>query len=380
MTRTLLPRLFLSALALSLAAPVLAEDTGTIKILTEPGDAKVFINGQRKGNSPLEAGQTFAIKLAEGEYLLEALKAVDEYTERYGRKEIFVAADTLQTITLKLDSRDTPAGVAKKDQEKAEREARLAREKAENERIGKELQAKGLVPETVAIPAGSFRMGCVSGKDCSSYEKPVHTVNVPAFEMTRTEITFEQWDACVALGGCRHNPDDKGWGRGDRPVINVSWDDVQDYIRWLNALTGGGWRLPSEAEWEYAARAGTSTRFHTGDCLTTEQANYDGHGLVKGCPKGEYREKTLPVGSLAKNAFGLYDMHGNVWEWTRDCWNDSYSGAPTNGAAWNSGDCSQRVLRGGSWSDGASGARAAIRGGLTRDYRGSFLGFRLAQD
>ncbi|MCB1734396.1 MAG: SUMF1/EgtB/PvdO family nonheme iron enzyme [Gammaproteobacteria bacterium] len=343
-------------LAACLLAPIMsasAEDSGTIKVLTEPGDAKVYINGQRKGSSPLEAGQTFAIKLPEGEYVLEALKPADT-KEWYARKEIFVANDTLQTFTLKMEQRPNQAWLDA-------------------------IKAKLPVPETVAIPAGSFRMGCVSGKDCSSDEKPVHTVNVPAFEMTRTEITFDQWDACVALGGCKQDPNDQGWGRGQRPVINVSWDGVQEYIAWLNAQTGGGWRLPSEAEWEYAARAGTSTRFHTGDCLGADQANYNGDFPVEGCPKGEARYQTLPVGSLAKNAFGLHDMHGNVGEWTVDCYNDSYDGAPINGSAWTEGDCARRVLRGGSWFTNARGARAANRDDGTRDFRNFNLGFRLAR-
>lgn len=234
-------------------------------------------------------------------------------------------------------------------------------------------------PGMVSIPGGQFRMGCVSGKDCQDDEKPVHTVTIKPFKLSRHETTFAEWDACVTAGGCKRTPDDQGWGRGERPVINVSWDDVQEYIVWLNNETGKRYRLPSEAEWEYAARAGTNTRFHTGDCLSTAQANYYGDSPASGCPKGEDRKKTLPVGSLAKNAFGLYDMHGNVWEWTQDCRNGSYSGAPTDGAAWTSGDCARRVQRGGSWSTNAWTARAANRNTNTRDSRNSNLGFRLAR-
>jgi formylglycine-generating enzyme required for sulfatase activity len=234
-------------------------------------------------------------------------------------------------------------------------------------------------PEMVVIPAGSFRMGSPEGEPGRDEDEgPVHTVTFERpFAMARHEVTFDQWDACVRDGGCRHKPDDAGWGRGRRPVINVSWKDAKEYVRWLSRKTGQDYRLPSEAEWEYAARAGTESPFFTGSCISTDQANYDGNYDYGGCgaKTGLYRAKTLPVGSLASNPWGLYDVLGNVWEWTEDCWNDSYQGAPSDGSAWTEGDCSRRVLRGGSWNFRPALVRSANRfrdvtGG--RDYDAGF--------
>lgn len=343
--------------------------SGMLRITTEPGDAQIFINGQRKGNSPSEPGQSFAIKLSETSYTVEAVKPDGELKEWHGKKtDVFVANETMQTITLKLEVRETPAG-------------KVAREKAEADKKQKaQVQiAKALSPAMVLIPAGRFQMGCVEGKDCYDINIPVHAVEVRAFQMGKHEVTFNEWDACVADGGCTHWPDDKGWGRGQRPVINVSWDDIQTYLTWLRQKTGTAYRLPSEAEWEYAARAGTTTRFSTGDCITTAQANFGGNNPAEGCPKGESREKTLEVGSFAANPFGLFDMHGNVWEWTQDCWKNSYSGAPSDGSATSDGDCSKRVVRSGSWYSSGRELGSATRFGDSRDLRHSLHGFRLSR-
>ena len=229
--------------------------------------------------------------------------------------------------------------------------------------------------EMVSIPGGSFRMGDMSGEGRSS-EKPVHSVSVPAFRLGKYEVTFAQWDACVADGGCGgYRPDDNGWGRGDRPVIEVSWNDAQLFIDWLNDKTGGNFRLPTEAEWEYAARAGSTTKYSWGnDDIGQHPAN--------SCC-GDRWEFTASVGSFSANAWGLHDMHGNVWEWVQDCWDDSYAGAPTDGRAWTQGDCGERVLRGGSWFFPTYYLRSAYREGVPRSSRGhrtGALGFRLAQD
>jgi len=235
-------------------------------------------------------------------------------------------------------------------------------------------------PEMVVIPAGSFRMGSPSGEaDRQDDEGPQHNVSIRAFALASTEVTFAQWDACVSDGGCRHRPEDEGWGRGNRPVINVSWNDAQEYVRWLSRKTGEEYRLPSEAEWEYSARAGTTTRFSTGNCITTGQANFNGNYPANGCPKGQYRRRTVAVGSFSPNAFGLHDMHGNVWEWVQDCWNDSYRGAPSDGSAWMSGDCGRAVLRGGSWGYNGQDLRSAFRYRGPRDLRNDFTGFRPAR-
>ncbi|MDZ7792050.1 MAG: SUMF1/EgtB/PvdO family nonheme iron enzyme [Xanthomonadales bacterium] len=235
-------------------------------------------------------------------------------------------------------------------------------------------------PEMVVIPAGGFMMGSPSGEPGrDDDEGPQHRVRVPAFALAETEVTFAQWDACVAAGGCSHRPDDEGWGKGDQPVINVSWNDAQEYVRWLSEETGEDYRLPSEAEWEYAARAGTTTRFNTGNCISTDQANFDGKYPAAGCPKGRDRSRAVPVGSFAPNDFGLYDLHGNVWELAQDCWNDSYRGATSDGSAWMSGDCGRAVLRGGSWNYGGQSLRSGLRSRLTRGNRYDDVGFRPAR-
>ncbi|WP_376696543.1 SUMF1/EgtB/PvdO family nonheme iron enzyme [Wenzhouxiangella sp. EGI_FJ10305] len=234
-------------------------------------------------------------------------------------------------------------------------------------------------PEMVVIPAGEFMMGSPSSEPQRlNNEGPQLRVVVAAFALAKTEVTFAQWDACVQAGGCSHRPADHGWGRGDRPVINVSWDDAQEYVQWLNSKTGEEYRLPSESEWEYAARAGTTTRFHTGNCITTDQANFDGNYPAEGCGKGEYRERTVAVGSFSGNAFGLYDIHGNVGEWVQDCWNNS-PGAPNDGSAWMSGSCDRAVLRGGSWNSDGRSLRSAYRSGYDRVSQFGNTGFRPAR-
>ena len=226
-------------------------------------------------------------------------------------------------------------------------------------------------PEMVVVPAGSFMMGSPSGeKGRDADEGPVHRVRISEpFAVGVYEVTFEEWEACRRGGGCSHNPDDKGWGRGRRPVINVSWQDAQAYVRWLSRVTGKAYRLLSESEWEYVARAGTTGPFHFGSTITTEQANYGSRG-----------GRTAPVGSFPANAFGLHDVHGNVMERVEDCWHASYRGAPGDGSAWTrGGNCDARVLRGGSWYYGAQYLRSANRYELTAANRFSFAGFRVAR-
>lgn len=235
-------------------------------------------------------------------------------------------------------------------------------------------------PEMVVVPAGSFMMGSPQseqGRD--SDEGPQHPVTISRqFAAGKYEVTFDEWDACVRERGCGHNPTDNGWGRGQRPVINVSWQDAKAYAEWLSSKTGRSYRLLTEAEWEYAARAGTMTAFSTGMTINPTQANYDATSSYAGSVTGPYRQQTVPVGSFQPNAFGLYDVHGNVWEWTEDCWNGSYNGAPSDGSAWTSGDCGQRVLRGGSWFNNPWRLRSAYR---LRDlrFRTFTFGFRVAR-
>ncbi len=238
-------------------------------------------------------------------------------------------------------------------------------------------------PEMVVVPAGSFTMGSPSSEEGhEDGEGPQHRVSIPApFAVGKYEVTFSEWDACVTAGGCNgYRPDDRGWGRGRRPVINVSWDDAKSYVGWLSRKTGKRYRLLSEAEWEYAARAGTTGPFHFGSTISTDQANYDGNYAYGSGRKGSYRRRSLPVGSFPANAFGLHDVHGNVWEWVEDCWHGSYAGAPTDGGAWVSGgDCGTRVLRGGSWDSLPRGLRFAYRGWYSSETRFNGLGFRVSR-
>ena len=241
-------------------------------------------------------------------------------------------------------------------------------------------------PEMVVVPSGSFTMGSPSSEKYRlDNEGPQRRVTIGyAFAVGKYEVTFAEWDACASSGGCGgYRPSDSGWGRGKRPVINVSWKDAKSYVGWLSRKTGKEYRLLSESEWEYAARAGTTGPFHTGGTISTDQANYNGRYRYGSGRRGGYREKTVPVGSFGSNGFGLHDMHGNVWEWVEDCWNGSYAGAPSDGSAWKSGDwdCGRRVLRGGSWNNGlwdlGSAHRAGDGTGFVFRYFDS--GFRVAR-
>ncbi len=231
-------------------------------------------------------------------------------------------------------------------------------------------------PEMVVIPAGNFMMGLAESDNAGlADERPRHRVTIPrAFALGKYEVTFAEWDACVRAGGCNHRPKDwGGWGRGNRPVMNVSWDDTKAYVRWLSRQTGQAYRLPSEAEWEYAARAGTTSRYHWGDSVGRGNAN------CNGCGSRWEKSGTAPVGSFSANRFGLYDMSGNVWEWVDDCWHDSYRGAPMNSRAWTIGECSSLVLRGGSWVTRTWDLRSANRWIGTAGERYDDIGFRIAR-
>src|SRR6516225_10209840 len=237
-------------------------------------------------------------------------------------------------------------------------------------------------PEMVVVPAGSFTMGSPdSEEERIEEEGPQHRVTFgKAFGVGRFAVTFEEWDACVADGGCNgYTPSDEGWGRGRRPVINVSWDDANTYAGWLSRKTGKTYRLLSEAEREYVTRAGTTTPFWWGTSISTQQANYNGNYTYGTGAKGVSRRQTVLVDSFQPNSWGLYQVHGNVWEWTEDCWHNNYFGAPSDGAAWTSGDCSDRVIRGGAWYFYPWLLRAAFRLGNSADGRENVVGFRLGR-
>jgi formylglycine-generating enzyme required for sulfatase activity len=212
-------------------------------------------------------------------------------------------------------------------------------------------------PEMVVVPAGEFIMGSPDEEaERLSYESPRHLVKIAVpFAVGRFAVTFDEWDTCVAEGGCRTTiararAYDEGWGRGRRPVINVSWYDAKDYVSWLSRKTGKEYRLLSEAEREYVTRAGTTTTFWWGKSMSPVKANYMTlYSYNGGETSREYAHKTLPVDSFAPNPWGLYQVHGNIMEWVEDCWHENYEGAPADGSAWVSGDCKFRAERGGAW-------------------------------
>ncbi len=219
-----------------------------------------------------------------------------------------------------------------------------------------------------SIPAGTFMMGSPASEVNRYDNETQYEVKLSAFKMSAYEVTFEQYDAfCAATN--REKPSDEGWGRGKRPVIGVSWDDATAFAKWI------GCRLPTEAEWEYACRAGSTRPFNTGANLTTNQANYDGNYPYNNNASGIYRKKTTEVGSFAPNAYGLYDMHGNVWEWCRDWYGDYPSTAQRNPTGPTEG--SFRVFRGGCWSQLCAVSRSACRNYFNPGSRFNGVGFRL---
>jgi formylglycine-generating enzyme required for sulfatase activity len=260
-------------------------------------------------------------------------------------------------------------------------------------------------PEMVTIPGGSFHMGDLSGTGYSN-QGPAHQVTIEPFQMGKYEVTKAEFASFIKASGyqtdAEKNTDgdmgclvDKGgnweWQAGtswqkhlfkqtdNDPVVCISWNDASAYIEWLKGQSGKNYRLPTEAEWEHAARAGSKTLYPWGDEASHEHANYGKDECCGGFIQGRDQwEHTSPVGSFPANAYGLHDMHGNVWEWAEDCWNRSYEGAPTDGAAWNSGSCSRHVIRGGSWDDKPKVLRSPYRNKDHTEDRGNYIGFRLA--
>jgi formylglycine-generating enzyme required for sulfatase activity len=227
-------------------------------------------------------------------------------------------------------------------------------------------------PEMVEIPAGKFMMGSTDG---DVDEKPTHEIHIDKpIAVARYEATFDEWETCVKDGGCAKNkqPSDEGWGRARRPVINISWSDAKEYVDWLSHKTGKTYRLLSEAEWEYAARAGTTTKYAFGDALNAKQARFSAGKQGVG--------QTVEVGSFLPNNWGLFDMHGNVWEWVEDCYAPSYTDAPTDGSTRVFPGCKSRVLRGGSWDYGPEDLRSTVRYKLPPIYRVDEIGFRVARE
>jgi formylglycine-generating enzyme required for sulfatase activity len=233
-------------------------------------------------------------------------------------------------------------------------------------------------PEMILIPAGEFVMGSQRqeigryGNEDDGNGRQHRVVIAKPFAVSKFVVTFADWDACVSVGGC--SPvSDGGFGRGSRPVININWEQAQQYVAWLSRMTRRPYRLLTEAEWEYAARAGTTTPYYWGEEV--------GHGYANcsDCGSQWDNRQTSPVGSFNPNAFGLYDMAGNVWQWVEDCFHENYDRAPTDGSAWTSGDCGHRMARGGSWNDSPRYLRTACRFWFAPDDRISYIGFRIAR-
>ena len=238
----------------------------------------------------------------------------------------------------------------------------------------RDAQADGLpcsyCPEMAVVPAGSFTMGSNERDE----EKPPHSVTIAnPLAVGRYVVKFEEWDACVADAGCKTPPDDRGWGRRNRPVINVSLNDAMEYVAWLSHKTGRAYRLLSEAEFEYAARAGSTTRYPWGEEVGTGQANCDG------CGSAWDNKRTAPTGSFKPNAFGLYDMHGNVWQWVDDAWHASHKGAHEDGSVRTGDETYPHVVRGGSWGNFPVSLGSSSRSRSDpADYSGN-IGFRVAR-
>lgn len=254
---------------------------------------------------------------------------------------------------------------------KIEKQKQQLQEKKRQQII--ELAINDLLNNLLTLPSGSFSMGCNQGVECKEREIPLHTVFIKSFRVMAMEVTFTLWDACVISGDCSIQPKDEGWSRGNRPVIGVSYlDIVEQFIPWLNKTTGEVFSLPSEAQWEYAAKAGSNEKYAWGndiDCLKARFSQFSG---ICGNDR-----KTSLVKSFSPNNFGLYDMYGNVWEWTQDCWHNNYQGAPNDGSVWTNGNCDAGVIRGGSWLNQASFLRSDFRSRYSRSTRSNANGFRL---
>jgi formylglycine-generating enzyme required for sulfatase activity len=237
-------------------------------------------------------------------------------------------------------------------------------------------------PAMVVVPPGEFTMGSPLG---SRWEQPQHKVTIAMpFAVSKFEVTFDEWDACFGLGGCKVDAPDQPshaalpgpWGRGKRPVIFVSWGDAQEYVAWLSKETGKSYRLLTEAEWEYAARAGSTTNYSWGDDI---RKNGEVMANCNGCGSEWDNQKTAPVGSFAVNAFGLYDMNGNVRELVEDCWMENYDGAPADGSARTPCNNGLRIARGGAFGFFPKGVRSAARISLLASNRDNHTGLRVGR-
>jgi formylglycine-generating enzyme required for sulfatase activity len=334
--------------------------------VTLPGDAQLradLAEARRRAANAENAVKVAAGRVAQAERAAKSAEA--------GQRSV---AQPLAAGEKERDSLSEQPTAARKDRDDALKAATAANAKvADLERKpapdpvpGRAFRDCADCPEMVVVPAGKFMMGSTEG---DPDEKPVHEVTIGrSFAVGKFEVTFADWEACVAGGGCttKKSPNEQGMGRGRRPVINVSWNDAKEYVTWLVRKTGQPYRLLTEAEWEYAARAGTTTKYAFGDAINKPQAQFSD-------------SNTAEVGSFPANAWGLHDMHGNVWEWVEDCYQQDYSGTPSDGSAGSISKCSLRVLRGGSWLDFPDDLRSANRYAAPPEDRVSSVGFRVAR-
>jgi len=312
-----------------------------------------------------------------GKLIAETQRDADQAAARQAAAAEAVRKAAAAEAARKAAAQAAAAEEARKAAEKAAAEAEAAeaaRKAAESKAAGTKPSAVetfkdcDACPEMIVLPAGSFTMGA---KDGDTSEAPPHRVKIGySLAISRFEITAAQWKACFTAGGCDYRPKRKGM-TATSPVHNLSWLDAQQYVKWLSKKTGKKYRLPSEAEWEYAARAGTKTAYWWGDAVGEGNAN------CKNCGGDWNRKRPAVVDSYDANAFGLQGMNGSVWEWVADCWFDSYKGAPNDGSARDRKDCQSRVLRGGSWRNDASYARSAGRFTYDHDVRYVLNGFRV---
>jgi formylglycine-generating enzyme required for sulfatase activity len=269
----------------------------------------------------------------------------------------------------------SPLNAAKPGAEPAPSDLAVAEPSPNAAKAGSEFTDCANCPAMIVVPAGKFIMGSPENQvGRNADEGPQREVRIAKpFAVSKYVVTFAEWDVCAVAKACPKVKDE--WGRGQMPVINVSWDEAKKYVAWLSQKTGKTYRLLTEAEWEYAARAGTTTRYYWGDDVGKNNAN------CNGCGSQWDNKQTAPIGSFKPNAFGLYDMAGNVWEWVEDAWHENYIGAPTDGSAWRQGgNTSRRAARGGSWNDNPQILRVAFRSrGLTSGGRGYDFGFRVAR-
>ena len=287
----------------------------------------------------------------------------------------------------------------------ADSRGRIIERRAESARYFNEELSGGVLLEMVEIPGGTYLMGSlgttaetakreyVRGMDKVikdalvrrlQWETPQHLVKIQGFYMSKFEVTQAQWRAVASLPKISRDlmSDPSHFKGGNRPVEKVSWEEAMEFCERLSRATGRRYRLPTEAEWEYACRSGTNTPFNLGESLKPDWANYHGKQTYGSSPRGPNRQQTLPVGSLGvANAFGLYDMHGNVWEWCLDTWHDSYADGPDDGRSWESnGILYLKILRGGSWDSSAAECRSSSRYKMTSSMHLNYVGFRVVAD